>query len=64
MQLFTALAGAAINIPLCVYLGRGLNMGNKGIIIASIISLLLGTLLGTIQADKLVSRTAKGIWSE
>lgn len=64
MQLFTALAGAAINIPLCVYLGRDLNLGNKGIIIASIISLLLGTLLGTIQANKLVSRTAKGLWAD
>lgn len=63
MQLFTALAGAVINIPLCVYLGRTLGLGNRGIIIASIISLLLGTLLGTIQADKLVSRTAKGLWS-
>ena len=64
MQLFTALAGAAINLPLCVYLGRNLGLGNRGIIIASILSLLLGTLLGTIQADKLVSRTAKGIWAE
>lgn len=64
MQLFTALAGAVINIPLCIYLGRNLGYGNKGIIIASIISLLLGTVLGTIQADKLVSRTAKGIWAD
>ncbi|MEZ0541570.1 lipopolysaccharide biosynthesis protein [Fibrella arboris] len=64
MQLFTALAGAVINIPLCVYLGRTLSFGNKGIIIASIISLLLGTVFGTIQADKLVSRTARGIWAE
>ncbi len=64
MQLFTALAGAAINIPLCVYLGRTLGMGNRGIILASIISLLFGTILGTIQADRLVSKTAKGIWSE
>lgn len=64
MQLFTALAGAVINIPLCVYLGRTLSMGNKGIIVASIISLSLGTLMGTLQADKLVSRTAKGLWAE
>lgn len=64
MQLFTALVGAAVNIPLCLYLGRTMGMGNKGVIVASIISLSFGTILGTIQADKLVSRTAKGIWSE
>lgn len=64
LQLFTAVAGAIINLPLCVYLGRDLGHGSKGIIMASSISLLFGTVLGTIQAAKLVSRTAKGLWAK
>jgi O-antigen/teichoic acid export membrane protein len=64
LQLFTAVAGAIINIPLCVYFGRNLGHGSKGIIMASSISLLFGTVLGTIQADKLISRTAKGLWAK
>ena len=64
LQLYTAVAGAIINLPLCVYFGRYLGHGSKGIIIASSISLLFGTVFGTIQADKLVSRRATGIWAK
>ena len=64
LQLYTALAGAIINLPLCLYFGRYLGHGSKGIIMASSLSLLFGTVLGTIQADKLVKRTATGIWAK
>lgn len=64
LQLFTAVAGAIINLPLCVYFGRNMGFGSKGIIMASSISLLFGTVLGTIQADKLISRKATGIWAK
>lgn len=64
LQLFTAVAGAIINIPLCVYFGRNLGHGSKGIIMASSISLLFGTVLGTIQADKLIRAKATGLWAK
>ncbi|MEZ0609819.1 lipopolysaccharide biosynthesis protein [Fibrella sp. WM1] len=64
LQLYTTLAGAIINLPLCLLFGRYLNFGIKGIVMASIVSLAITAILGSVQADKLVSRRAQGIWGE
>ncbi len=64
LQLYFSLFAALINIPLAVWLGKKLNMGSAGIILATTISLLICSLLGGIQARKLISGTAKGIWAQ
>jgi O-antigen/teichoic acid export membrane protein len=64
LELYYALVAAIINIPLAIFLGQILNIGSAGVILATCISLLIGSILGTIQAKKLISGTAKGIWNK
>lgn len=64
LQLYTTVFGALLNLPLCILFGREWNMGLKGIVLASVVSLSFTTILGSIQADKLVSRRAKGFWAD
>lgn len=63
LQLYYALFAAIINIPLAIFLGRTLHVGSAGVILATSISLLVGTVFGTIQARKIIFGTAKGIWN-
>lgn len=63
LQLYYALVAAIINVPLAIFFGRMLNIGSAGVILATSTSLLIGTVFGTIQAGKVISGTAKGIWN-
>lgn len=62
LQLYYALLAAISNVPLAILFGRNLGMGSAGIILASSVSLLFGSVFGEIQARKLIAGTAKGIW--
>jgi O-antigen/teichoic acid export membrane protein len=64
LQLIYALAAAAVNIPLAILLGSKLGLNSSGVILASSISLLIGSFFGTLQAKKLLSGTATGIWNK
>lgn len=63
LQLYYALFAAIINVPLAIFLGRTLHIGSAGVILATSISLLIGTIFGTIQARKIIFGTATGIWN-
>ncbi|MBO0949259.1 lipopolysaccharide biosynthesis protein [Fibrella forsythiae] len=63
LQLYSALSSALVNIPLAVYLGRELQLGSAGVILATCISLLIGSVLSAIQARKLITNKASGIWA-
>lgn len=63
LQLYYSILSAAINLPLAILFGRILNMGSAGVILATSTSLLIGSVLGTLQARRLISGTAKGIWN-
>ena len=63
LQLYYSLFSAVINIPMAVVFGRILNMGSGGVILATSVSLLIGSVLGGLQARKLISGTAKGLWA-
>lgn len=64
LQLFYALVSATINIPLAIFFGRTLGMGSAGVILATALSLLIGSLFGALQAKKLIDGTATGIWNK
>jgi len=60
LQLFIVIAGATLNIPLAIFLGK--NFGLPGIVIANtIVFLFMGTIF-TYQYKKIVSQTAYKIW--
>lgn len=64
LQLFYALIAAMVNIPLAILFGRVLHMGSAGVVLATSISLLIGSVFGALQARKLISGNAKGIWNQ
>ena len=64
IQLYCALIAALLNIPLAIYFGKALNWGSTGVILASCVSLWPASILGSIQAKKLIKRTANGIWNK
>lgn len=64
LQLMVALFCATINIPLAIFLGRNLQMMSAGVILATSISLLTGSLLGSIQVRKLILGQARGVWNK
>jgi O-antigen/teichoic acid export membrane protein len=63
IQLLTAIASAVVNVPLCVLLGQYAGMGSGGVALATALSLLIGSVVCFLQAEKLLSRTAVGLWN-
>ena len=63
LQLYLSVISAIINIPLAIYFGKHLNLGSTGVILATCISLLIGSVLCGIQANKIIKRSAFGIWN-
>lgn len=62
LQLVIGVVAAAINIPLAVFFSKTLNMGLKGIILATGVCISFTTLLVAIQYHKIINRRASGIW--
>jgi O-antigen/teichoic acid export membrane protein len=63
LQLIVALFCAVVNIPLAILFGRYLQMMSTGVILATTVSLLTGSLLGSVQVRKLILGRARGIWN-
>ena len=63
LQLISSVFSALINIPLSVVLGKYLNMGSSGVILATSLSLIIGSTTGLLQARRLINQTATGIWN-
>jgi O-antigen/teichoic acid export membrane protein len=62
LQLYMSIIISIINIPLSIYFARELGMGVGGVILATIVCLLIGSVLHPIQYYKIIRGTAKGIW--
>jgi O-antigen/teichoic acid export membrane protein len=62
MQLYYSLGSAVVNIPLSVFFARTMKMGTAGVALATAVSLLIGTVLGGIQVEKILSQKATGLW--
>ena len=64
LQLVTSILSILINIPLSVYLGKYLEMGSLGIILATCFCLGYSVVLRPLQYYKIINNKAKGIWGK
>jgi len=64
LQIYEAIVGMIINIPISIFFAVNLGMGSTGVILGTITSLTIGTVLIPIQTFKLISGKAKGIWNK
>jgi O-antigen/teichoic acid export membrane protein len=62
LQLWIAMFAALAVVPLAIFLSRNLNLGSAGVMLAICVALLPGCFLWPIQARKIITRTATGIW--
>ncbi len=64
LQLILGSIMAVINIPLSIFLAKNLDLGSKGVILATIICCILTIIFYPIQYIKIINNKAKGIWNE
>lgn len=64
IQYYIAIASAIINIPLCILFGKVLNLGPAGVILATCVCIAFGPLVAPIQYNKVINKTASGIWNK
>jgi O-antigen/teichoic acid export membrane protein len=64
LQVYSSVIMAALNIPISVFLAKGLNMGSSGVMLGTCLCLLPGVLIGPIQYSKILNKTDTGIWSK
>ncbi|TAJ12533.1 MATE family efflux transporter [Marinilabiliaceae bacterium JC017] len=64
IQLYMSIVTSIINIPLSVYFARNLGMGISGVILATIVCLLVGSILHPLQYYRIIKGKATGIWNE
>jgi len=62
LQLYSAVVGASIFLPLAFILIKYTKLGISGLVISMIISNSYGPILTPIQYRKIISKTDKGIW--
>ncbi|GAB3576058.1 O-antigen export protein [Spirosoma luteolum] len=64
LQLYYSLASAALNIPLAILFGKYLQLGSAGVMLATSLSLSIGSVVGGLQAKKILNGTAYGLWNK
>lgn len=62
LSVLHSIAFIFLNIPLSIFLAKGLDLGPKGVIIGTILSVLPQGILHPLQYRKIMKGTAKGIW--
>lgn len=62
LQLYFALGGSLINIPLAIFLGK--NLGIYGVVLSTTIISIVIAIFSPIQYQKIVNNTATGIWNK
>jgi O-antigen/teichoic acid export membrane protein len=63
LQVIYAILTALINIPLSIYFARELEMGSKGVILATLVCSIPGLILAPLQYYKLINKRARGIFN-
>lgn len=61
LQLYSALFGALINIPLSIFLGK--QIGISGVVLATCVIAVFSAIWSPVQYYKIINNTAKGIWN-
>lgn len=64
LSLYHSFVMIVVNIPLCIFLAKYLNLGSAGVILGTCICMLPQVFLHPIQYKKIITNTAKGIWGK
>ena len=64
LSLYSAIIEVLLFIPLSLFFAKNLKLGITGIVIASTLSPLIGSIWMPIQYYKIINNNAKGIWSK
>lgn len=64
LQFYFSILAAVINIPLSIFLAKGMNMEITGVITATIICIGFASIWAPIQYKKIITGTAQGIWNK
>ncbi|MEP7165235.1 MAG: oligosaccharide flippase family protein [Ferruginibacter sp.] len=62
LQLYFALGGSMVNIPLAVFLGK--NLGIYGVVLSTTIISIIIAIFSPIQYNKIINNRAQGIWAK
>lgn len=62
LQLYLALGGSVINIPLAIFLAR--NLGIYGVVLSTTIISIVTAIVSPIQYNKIINNRASGIWAK
>lgn len=62
LQLYLSVFVSIVNIPLAIFFAKYLSLGITGVMVATCLSLSVGTVLSPIQYYKIVNKKAKGVW--
>jgi len=60
LQLYIAMAGTIINIPLAIYLGN--NFGIYGVVLSTTIISIAAAIISPIQYNRIINNRAHGVW--
>lgn len=63
VQLWESVLGIIINIPLCIFFAKTLNMGLSGIVMGANVSYIISAIIFPYQTYLLLQNKAKGIWA-
>jgi len=62
LQLYTGIAGALVNVPLALFLGK--QIGIAGVVMSTLILAVINACWSPIQYMKIMNKTATGIWDK
>lgn len=64
LQLYGSVVVGIVVVPLAIYFAKGLALGPEGVMLATAVSLLSGSVLGPVQYWKIINNSATGIWAK
>jgi Na+-driven multidrug efflux pump len=64
LQLYSAIFVGLINIPLSILFAKYLHLDIVGVVLATCVCMLVGSVWAPIQYYKIINNTAKGIWAK
>lgn len=62
IQLYFALAGSLVNIPLAIFLGK--TLGIYGVVLSTAIISIMAAIISPIQYSKIINNRATGVWAK
>lgn len=62
IQLYFALAGSLVNIPLAIFLGK--TLGIYGVVLSTAIISVMAAIISPIQYNKIINNRATGVWAK